>query len=130
MSKCNTVFLIGNVGADPEQKQFASGKSCVNVRIATSDKWKDKDGTPREKTQWHSLKFFQERQQAVIMQYLGKGDKIFVQGAVEYRKQENNDGSTSYFTDIVVRDFELLGGGSQKNAGGHQEPVHDDDIPF
>lgn len=148
MGSLNKVLIIGNLGQDPDVKFLPSGDAVVNLSVATTDRWKDKQtGEKRERVEWHRISFFGKRAEA-IGQYFVKGDPIFVEGSLQTRKYEK-DGVTHYATDIKGRDFQFLkskgeGGESQPRAatteGGSPqttEPVRgpsqadiDDDIPF
>jgi single-strand DNA-binding protein len=131
----NKVMLIGNLGADPEVRDTPSGATVANLRIATTEKWKSKDGERQEETQWHSVSFW-GKQAEIAQQYLHKGSKVFVEGSIRYRQYEH-EGVTKYSTDIKGMRFVMLdpkGGGDQGQSmpRTHSKPskVFDDDIPF
>lgn len=115
----NEVKLIGNVGADPEIKNFQNGGRCANLSIATSETWKDKNtGEKKEKTEWHRVVVFSEGLVGVVEKYVKKGSKLYVQGQLETRSWDQ-DGQKKYTTEIVMRPFNsnllLLDG---RNSGG------------
>jgi single-strand DNA-binding protein len=135
----NKVILIGNLGADPEVRSFPSGGKVCNLRIATSENWKDKQtGERRERTEWHSVAIFSEPLVRVAEQYLRKGSKIYVEGQLETRKWQDKDGNDRYSTEVVLRPYrsELTmldgrgdgghGGGGQGGGGGQQGGGFDD----
>ena len=100
----NKVILIGNLGADPEVRKFQNGGSVCNLRIATSENWKDKNtGERREKTEWHSVAIFSEGLVRVAEQYLKKGSKIYIEGQLQTRKWQAQDGSDRWSTEVVFR---------------------------
>lgn len=125
----NKVQLIGNVGADPEIKSLNSGDRVANLRIATSESWKDKStGEKREKTEWHSVVVFGDGLVKVIESYVTKGSKIYISGALQTRKWQDQSGADRYSTEIVLKPFngELIllsgrgeGGGSGGGDAGH-----------
>jgi single-strand DNA-binding protein len=102
MAGINKVILIGNLGADPEVRYMPSGDAVANVRIATSESWKDKNtGEPRERTEWHNVVFFGKLAE-IVKQYLHKGSKIYVEGKLRTRKWQTQDGQDRYTTEVVV----------------------------
>ncbi|GBE29608.1 MAG TPA: single-stranded DNA-binding protein [Bacteroidetes bacterium] len=119
----NKVILIGNLGKDPEMSYTPSGVAVTKVSLATTKKWTSGDGTKREQTEWHNLVFWR-RSAEVANEYLRKGSKIYVDGEINYRSWEGNDGQKKYATDIVVNNFQFLsprsegGGGGQQGGGG------------
>lgn len=149
----NKVILIGNLGADPEVRKFSNGGQVCNLRIATSENWKDKNtGERREKTEWHSVAIFSEGLSRVAEQYLRKGSKVYLEGQLETRKWQDQNGNDRYSTEVVLRGFNSSlvmldgrsgGGGnfdrdSNQSGGmserggssGGQSYELDDDIPF
>ena len=125
----NKVILIGNLGADPEVRNFQNGGKVCNLRIATSETWKDKNtGERREKTEWHSVAIFQEGLVRIAEQYLKKGSKVYVEGKLQTRKWQDQSGQDRYSTEVVLNGFDgtltMLdgrsegGGGSGGNYGG------------
>ncbi|MFV0409356.1 MAG: single-stranded DNA-binding protein [Paracoccus sp. (in: a-proteobacteria)] len=124
----NKVILIGNLGQDPEVRSFQNGGKVVNLRIATSEQWKDRNtGERQERTQWHSVAIFSEPLARVAEQYLRKGSKVYIEGQLETRKWQDQSGQDRYTTEVVLRPYRseltLLdgrgeGGGSRGGASG------------
>ena len=128
----NKVILIGNLGADPEVRTFQNGGKVCNLRIATSESWRDKQsGERRERTEWHSVAIFSEQLIRVAEQYLHKGSKIYLEGQLETRKWQDQSGQDRYSTEVVLRPYrsELTmldsrgdgGGGGGGGYGGGQQ---------
>jgi single-strand DNA-binding protein len=110
MSKSlNSVSLIGNVGADPEVRSTTGGNRVATLSLATSESWKDRAGVKQEKTQWHRLVVW-DTLADVVEKYVSKGDKLYVQGKIEYRQWEDNEGNKRYSTEIRVMNLIMLGG--------------------
>ncbi len=135
MSSVNKVFLIGNLGADPEVRTFQNGGKVCNLRIATSDRWTDKQsGEKRERTEWHSVAIFSEPLINVAEKYLRKGSKVHVEGQLETRKWQDQSGNDRYSTEVVLRPFrsELVMLGDRQNGGqgADVDDVPDKSIPF
>ena len=103
----NRVQLIGNLGADPELRTTGAGTSVVNLSLATSRSWKDRDGVQQEKTEWHRIVAFDKRADT-LAQYTRKGSKLYVEGSLHYGSYEDKDGVTRYTTEIRVDDFMFL----------------------
>lgn len=130
----NRVTLIGNVGTDPDVRATASGARIAKFSLATNRTWKDSAGGTQEKTEWHRLACF-GRLVDVVEQWVKKGDKLYVEGRIEYSQTEK-DGVTRYWTDVLVSELIMLGGDSGPReqspgyapAGGVSEP--DGDLPF
>lgn len=102
----NKVILIGNMGADPTVRTFQDGGKVCNLRIATSETWRDKQsGERKEKTEWHSVAIFSEGLVKVAEQYLKKGSKVYLEGALETRKWQDQSGADRYTTEVVLRNF-------------------------
>ena len=102
----NKVMIIGNLGADPEVRTFQNGNKVCNLRIATSENWRDKNtGERREKTEWHSVSIFSEGLVKVCEQYLKKGSKVFVEGSLQTRKWQDQSGADRYSTEVVLQGF-------------------------
>lgn len=117
----NKILLIGNVGNEPEIRTTQSGVRVAKVSLATNRTWTDRAGTVQEKTEWHRLNFW-DKLADIVEQYVRKGDRLFVEGRVEYSTTDDGNGNTKYFTDIRVTEMVMLGG---------NEPTHaDDDRPF
>lgn len=115
----NKVILVGNLGQAPEVKYMPSGGCVVNVSLATSDTWKDKaTGQPQERTEWHRVVFF-NRLGEVAAEYLKKGSKIYVEGALRTRKWQGQDGTDRYTTEIVASEMQMLDGTGGGNAAAN-----------
>ena len=123
----NKVIIVGNLGRDPESKTFQNGGKVVNLRIATSESWKDKNsGERKEKTEWHSVAIFNEGLANVAERYLRKGSKVYIEGALSTRKWQDAQGQDKYSTEIVLQGFNSVltmldgapGGGSGGGSGG------------
>ena len=145
----NKVILIGNLGADPETRYMPSGGAVTNIRLATSESWKDKNtGETQERTEWHRVVFF-NRLGEIAGEYLKKGSKVYVEGSIRTRKWQGQDGQDRYTTEIVASEMQMLdsrgasGSTSFDSAGGRPQPQaaapaapsmpdegFDDDIPF
>ena len=154
----NKVILVGNLGADPETRYMPSGKAVTNIRIATSESWKDKQtGDQQERTEWHSIVLF-DKLGEIAAEYLRKGSQVYIEGSLRTRKWQDKEGKDRYTTEIVASDMQMLGGrgggaaagstGGQFGGGvatGRQSPTgeersaapatevggeFDDDIPF
>jgi single-strand DNA-binding protein len=131
----NKVILVGNLGRDPEVRTFQNGGKVCNLRIATSENWKDRNtGERRERTEWHSVAIFNENLSRIAEQYLRKGSKVYVEGQLETRKWQDQSGQDRYSTEVVLRQFRgeltLLdgrgeGGGSDdrdgSSSGGYED---------
>ncbi len=123
----NKVILVGNLGRDPEVRRLASGEPVVNLRIATSENWKDKaTGERKEKTEWHSVVIFNENLARVAEQYLKKGSTVYIEGQLQTRKWTDQSGAEKYTTEVVLQRFRgemtLLGGrGGGSDAGGYDD---------
>jgi single-strand DNA-binding protein len=106
MSSVNKVILVGNLGADPEIRRTQDGRPIANLRLATSESWKDKNtGERKEKTEWHRVVIFSEGLCKVAEQYLKKGSKVYVEGSLQTRKWQNKDGQDQYSTEVVLQGF-------------------------
>ena len=156
----NKVILIGNMGAEPETRYLPSGGAVTNIRLATSESWKDKNtGQQQERTEWHRVVFF-NRLAEIAGEYLHKGSKVYIEGSLRTRKWQDKEGKDQYTTEIVADEMQMLdsrgagGGGSSSgddygSGGGYapeprqaparapapagkpeETPVWDDDIPF
>jgi len=147
----NKVILIGNLGADPEMRYTANGSAVTNIRLATTDSWRDKQtGEQQERTEWHRVVFFNKLAE-IAGEYLKKGSKAYVEGRLQTRKWQGQDGQDRYTTEVVGNDMQMLdsrgggGGGpgaeqhaaqsqpaAQADGGGFSGPADDfdDDIPF
>ncbi|QCO56968.1 single-stranded DNA-binding protein (plasmid) [Pseudorhodobacter turbinis] len=119
----NKVIIIGNLGRDPEVRSFANGGKVVNLRIATSENWRDKaTGERKERTEWHSVAIFDENIAKVAEQYLRKGSTVYLEGQLETRKWQDQAGADRYSTEVVLRPFRsnmtMLGGKNDGGSGG------------
>ncbi len=122
----NKVILIGNLGRDPEVRSFQNGGKVCNLRIATSETWKDKNtGERKERTEWHSVAIFQEGLVRIAEQYLKKGSKVYIEGQLQTRKWQDKDGADRYSTEVVLQGFggtltmlDGRGGGGGGGGGG------------
>jgi single-strand DNA-binding protein len=128
----NKVILIGNLGRDPEVRSFQNGGKVVNLRIATSENWRDRStGERKERTEWHSVAIFDENLAKVAEQYLKKGSTVYIEGQLETRKWQDQNGQDRYSTEIVLRPFRSsmtmlggrgdAGGGSGGGGGGYED---------
>jgi single-strand DNA-binding protein len=152
----NKVILIGNLGRDPEVRTFQNGGKVCNLRIATSENWKDREtGEKRERTEWHSVAIFNEGLVRVAEQFLRKGSKVYLEGQLETRKWQDQNGQDRYSTEVVLRGFNAtltmldgrgegggggggdFGGGGSSSGGGYDRGGSggggggmDDEIPF
>lgn len=116
MASLNKVMLIGNLGKDPELKYTQSGQAVATFSLATTRKWKDKEGGDKEDTQWHNIKVW-GRTAEVANQYLKKGRQVFIEGRLEHRQYEQ-DGQRKYFTEVVCENMVMMGGGKREEGGG------------
>ena len=120
----NKVILVGNLGRDPEVRSFPNGGKVVNLRVATSERWRDKQtGENKERTEWHSVAIFNENLGRIAEQYLRKGSKVYLEGQLETRKWQDQSGQDRYTTEVVLRQFRgeltlLDGRGEGAGAGG------------
>ena len=139
----NKVILVGNLGRDPEVRSTTSGQQVATFSIATSRKWKDREGNRQEQTEWHNIVCW-GRQAEVAGQYLTKGKQIYVEGRLQTRSwDDKQSGEKKYKTEVVCDNFQMLGsrgdsaaggsggsGGGSNYSSGPQGPADDDDIPF
>ena len=129
MAGVNKVILVGNLGADPEARSLNNGGEVVNMRIATSENWKDRDGNRQERTEWHNVVIFNENLGRVAKNYLKKGSKVYLEGQLQTRKWTDNQGNDKYTTEVVLQRFrgELVlldsrdGGGGGRSAFGGED---------
>lgn len=134
MAGVNKVILVGNLGQDPEARTFSNGGEVVNLRVATSESWKDRDGNRQERTEWHSVAIFNENLGRVAKNYLRKGSKVYLEGQLQTRKWQDQSGNDRYTTEIVLQKFrgELVlldsrEGGSGGSFGGGGGSSYGDD---
>jgi len=126
MAGVNKVILVGNLGADPEARSLPSGSEVVNLRVATSENWKDKEGNRQERTEWHRVTIFNENLGRVAKNYLRKGSKVYLEGQLQTRKWTDQAGVEKFSTEVVLQNFrgELVlldsreGGGGSRAGGG------------
>ncbi|MFL6861772.1 MAG: single-stranded DNA-binding protein [Allosphingosinicella sp.] len=131
MAGVNKVILVGNLGDDPESRSLNNGGEVVNMRVATSESWKDKDGNRQERTEWHRVVIFNENLGRVAKSYLKKGSKVYLEGQIQTRKWQDQSGADRYSTEVVLQRFrgELVlldsrgggGGGGEDFGGGGYE---------
>jgi single-strand DNA-binding protein len=116
----NKVILVGNLGDDPEARSMSSGGEVVNLRVATSESWKDRDGNRQERTEWHRVVIFNENLGRVAKQFLRKGSKVYLEGQLQTRKWTDNSGQDKYSTEVVLQRFrgELVLLDSRGGGGG------------
>lgn len=147
----NKVIIVGNLGADPETKYMPSGTAVANIRVATTEAWKDRNtGEQQEKTEWHRVEAF-GRLAEIMGEYLKKGSQVYIEGRIQTDKWQDKEGNDRYTTKIIARDMQMLGGrgggtasfddgggqpsgggGGGNRSGGGKPPADDfdDDIPF
>ena len=154
MASVNKVIIIGNLGRDPETRYMPDGGAITNISVATTDKWKDKNGEMQEKTEWHRVAFFGKLAE-IAGEYLKKGSQVYVEGRLQTRKWQDKEGQDKYTTEIVANQMQMLGsrqgmggaareaaeGGGEGGASRAQKPApakaaggkfddFEDDIPF
>lgn len=138
MSNLNKVLLIGRLGKDPEIRYMPNGKGVVNFSIATSEKWKDKQGERQERTEWHTIVAF-EKLAEIIAEYLRKGALVYIEGKLQTRKWQDKEGKDRYSTEIIAQQMQMLGGKPEgRREAPRERPTQapaddggfDDDIPF
>jgi single-strand DNA-binding protein len=127
----NKVILVGNLGRDPEVRSTQDGRKIVNLNLATSENWKDKNtGERREKTEWHRVVIFNDRLGEVAERYLKKGSKVYIEGALQTRKWTDQSGQEKYTTEVVLQQFRgeltMLEGRSGGGGGASEEPGMDE----
>jgi len=115
MASINKVIIIGNLGRDPETRYMPDGGAITNISVATTDKWKDKNGEMQEKTEWHRVAFFGKLAE-IAGEYLKKGSQVYVEGRLQTRKWQDKDGADKYTTEIVANQMQMLG--SRSGMGG------------
>jgi single-strand DNA-binding protein len=146
----NKVIIVGNLGQDPETRYMPSGKAVTNLRVATSESWKDKQtGEQREQTEWHSVVMY-DRLAEIAAEYLRKGSQVYLEGKLRTRKWQDKEGRDRYSTEVIANEMQMLGGrgggagtesrAEPRAAGGSERPApapvterdetFDDDIPF
>ena len=122
MASVNKVILVGNLGADPETRYMPNGDAVANVRLATTESWKDKaSGEKREMTEWHRVVFYRKLAE-IVGQYLKKGSSVYVEGRIRTRKWQDKEGQERYTTEIEANEMQMLGGRqSASSSGGETE---------
>jgi single-strand DNA-binding protein len=160
MAGVNKVILVGNLGDDPEVRSLNNGGEVVNLRVATSENWKDKDGNRQERTEWHRVVIFNENLGRVAKSYLKKGSKVYLEGQIQTRKWQDQSGQDKYSTEVVLQRFrgelvlldsrggggggggdygDSFGGSNDFGGGGQRQQSRpapafdtdlDDDVPF
>lgn len=137
----NKVILIGNLGADPEIRYTQSGTAVVNFRLATSETWKGQDGQKQEQTEWHQVVAW-KRLAEICAEYLAKGSMVYIEGKLQTRKWQDQNGNDRYTTEIVAREMKMLsprgqakesmgqGGGGYNDFPPEPPPGTGDDVPF
>ena len=123
MAGVNKVILVGNLGADPEARSLNNGGEVVNMRVATSESWKDRDGNRQERTEWHNVVIFNENLGRVAKNYLRKGSKVYLEGQLQTRKWTDQNGNDKYTTEVVLQRFRgelvLLDSRESGSGGGY-----------
>jgi single-strand DNA-binding protein len=142
MSSVNKVIILGRLGRDPEVRNFQNGGKVVNLRLATSERYKDREGNQQERTEWHSVAIFNEKLGEVAEKFLRKGAQVYLEGQIETRKWQDQSGQERLTSEIVLRQYrgelQLIGGkGQTADAGASEAPRQsaakadlDDEIPF
>jgi len=140
----NRVFLVGNLGKDPEVRFTPNGKALAKFPVATKEVWNDQDGNRQERTEWHNIVVW-GKQAETCGQYLAKGRQVFIEGSIRSRQYDDKDGNKRYITEIVAQNVRFLGGGGGAGGRASQDagmsvpvgqdvspsaPTDDDDIPF
>jgi single-strand DNA-binding protein len=125
MAGVNKVIILGRLGKDPEVRNFQNGGRVVNLRLATSERYKDREGAMQERTEWHSVAIFNEKLGEIAEKYLKKGSEVYIEGQLETRKWQDQEGKERYTTEIVLRNFRgelsLVGG----RGGSGADPGED-----
>ena len=117
MASVNKVILVGNLGADPETRYMPNGDAVANVRLATTESWKDKQsGEKREVTEWHRVVFYRKLAE-IVGQYLKKGSSVYIEGRIRTRKWQDKEGQERYTTEIEATEMQMLGGRSGQGGG-------------
>jgi single-strand DNA-binding protein len=142
MSGVNKVILVGNLGANPEMRFTQGGQHVANLRLATTERWTDRNGQKQEATEWHRVVVW-GKQAEIVGQYLTKGRQVYVEGRIRTRQWQDQAGQKRYSTEIVAQNVQMLGGrgerspeeagavvGTDEPAAGDFGPSPDDDIPF
>ncbi len=127
MASVNKVILVGNLGADPETRYLPSGEAVTNIRIATSESWRDKQsGEMKENTEWHSIVLWNKLGE-IAAEYLKKGSQVYIEGRLQTRKWQDKQGNDRYTTEIVASEMQMLGG--RGGGGGAAQETRDSREP-
>jgi single-strand DNA-binding protein len=139
MAGINKVILIGNLGKDPELRYTPSGTAVASFSLATSEKWKDREGNMQDKTEWHNIVVW-GRQAEIAKEYLAKGRQVYIEGRIQTRSWDDKDGNKRYTTEIIAQRLNFLGTRDQGGASAPDMPpeapppgdlgAEDDDLPF
>ncbi len=141
MAGINKVILIGNLGKDPELRYTPSGTAVASFSLATSEKWKDRDGNMQDKTEWHNIVVW-GRQAEIAKEYLAKGRQVYIEGRIQTRSWDDKDGNKRYTTEIIAQRLNFLGSRGDQGGGGSSSDTppeapppgdlgaEDDDLPF
>ena len=142
MGGVNKVILVGNLGANPEMRYTQGGQAVANIRLATTERWTDRNGAKQETTEWHRVVVF-GKQAEIVGQYLTKGRQVYVEGRIQTRQWQDQQGQKRYTTEIVAVNVQMLGGRGERgpdevgatvppdeHMGAEPGPGNDDDIPF
>ncbi len=137
MASVNKAILIGNLGADPELRYTPGGQAVANFSMATTEKFKNKEGEQQERTEWHNIVCW-SRTAEIANEYLKKGSPVYIEGRIQYRSYDDKEGIKRYRTDIVAQRLQLLGSRGQAERAVSEPPVtpepkapsDDDDLPF
>ncbi len=137
MASVNKAILIGNLGRDPEIRYTPSGQAVASFTIATTDKWRDKEGQLQERTDWHNIVCW-GKQAELANQYLKKGRPVYIEGRIQNRSYDDKEGNKRYISEVVVQRLQFLGGRPGESTGQQQETPEippetageDDDLPF
>ena len=125
MASVNKVILIGNLCADPEVRTFANGGKVCNIRLATNERWKDREGNKKERVEYHTVAVFSEGLVRVCEQYLRKGSKVYIEGKLQTRKWQDQSGQDRYSTEVVLQSFDatlvMLDGRRDDQGGGYDQ---------
>mgnify|MGYP002065115475 CR=1 FL=1 len=137
MASVNKVIILGNLGADPELRYTNSGTAVANFRVATNDRWTDKNGESQERTEWHNIVAWRGLAE-ICGKYLGKGRQVYIEGKIQTRKYQDRDGNDRYVTEIVASDMQMIGHKDDsteqrqqaQRQGNNNYQNQEDDIPF
>jgi single-strand DNA-binding protein len=136
MASVNKAIILGNLGADPELRYTPSGQAVTSLRVATTDRFKDKSGEQQSRTEWHNIVCW-GRLAEIARDYLKKGSPVFIEGRIQYRSYDDKEGIKRYRTDIVAIGMQLLGSRTAAEGAAEpaetpepQMPVEEDDLPF